>query len=471
MKTENYKIEGLHCANCAARTEKVLKAVPGVKNAVCNFALAEAQITFNPQISAPQDLATAVEEAGFHLVLEERTKDEEAELQQSTYLHARRDMRLALLLAIAVIAMQRYTSPFTIWGYIAWALATVTILFPGRSFFVNAWKQALRSSANMDTLVACSTGISYIVSVITLLFPHWNTLSHQLYFNSTCGIIAFILIGRLLESKAKADTASALKALMGLRPTTTLRAYLDPESGKEKLETLLIRNAQEGDILVVRPGEKIPLDGTIYNGHSSIDESMLSGESTPIEKSKDDTVYEGTINGKGILYIKVVKTAKHTLLAQIIQTVHDAQNSKAPIQHQVDKVAAIFVPFVFACAIIAASLWYFIDGNSQQALLSAITILVVACPCALGLATPTAIMVGIGRGAQKGILIRDATSLEHAKNIDTIVFDKTGTLTEGKPRIDKEYWDKDYSQEEQQTIAAAILSIESHSEQIGRAHV
>ncbi|MGV3508122.1 MAG: copper-translocating P-type ATPase, partial [Sphingobacteriaceae bacterium] len=316
------------------------------------------------------------------------------------------------------------------------------------------------SNANMDTLVALSTGIAYLFSVFNTLYPQFWTsrgLEAHVYFEAASVIIAFILLGRLLEESAKSNTSSAIKKLMGLQPNTVTRI----RNGVE--EIVPTEEVQINDILLVKPGEKIPLDGKVLSGSSYVDESMISGEPVAVLKDKDATVFAGTINQKGSFQFIAEKVGKDTLLAQIIKLVQEAQGSKAPVQKLVDKIAGIFVPVVIGIAILSMFTWLVLGGNNgfTQGLLAMVTVLVIACPCALGLATPTAIMVGVGKGAENGILIKDAESLEEAKNVTAIILDKTGTITEGKPEVVALEWKQDVNEKE---LSELIYSIESHSE-------
>jgi len=342
---------------------------------------------------------------------------------------------------------------------IMWFLSTPVLFWLGSDFYINAWKQAKHRSANMDTLVALSTGIAYIFSVFNMLFAdfwHQRGLHAHVYFEAAAVIIAFILLGKLLEEKAKGNTSSAIKKLMGLQPKTVIVIQAD---GTEKQTA--IEDVNTGDIILVKPGEKIAVDGMVTSGNSYVDESMLSGEPVPVLKKENEKVFAGTINQKGSFQFEAVKVGKETMLAQIIKMVQDAQGSKAPVQKLVDKIAGIFVPVVIGIAILTFILWFFLGGDNGvvQGLLAAVTVLVIACPCALGLATPTAIMVGVGKGAEKGILIKDAESLELAKKVDAIILDKTGTITEGRPQVTGIQWLNN-----DDTAKDILLSIEKQSE-------
>jgi Cu2+-exporting ATPase len=343
-----------------------------------------------------------------------------------------------LLIPMSALSMFFMNIPYA--NYIMWALATPVVLVFGRQFFINAWKQAKHRSANMDTLVALSTGIAYLFSIFNTVYPqfwHSKGLHAHVYFEAAAFVIGFILLGRLLEEKAKASTSSAIKKLMGLQAKTVTVVH---HGGH--MQEIPIRQVQVGDVLLVKPGEKIPVDGVVLQGESYVDESMISGEPVPVEKQKDAKVFAGTINQKGSFQFKAEKVGGETLLAHIIKMVQEAQGSKAPVQKLVDKIAGIFVPIVIGIAILAFTSWIAFGGENglTQGLLAMVTVLVIACPCALGLATPTAIMVGVGKGAENGILIKDAESLELAHKVNAIVLDKTGTITEGKPEVTEVLW-------------------------------
>lgn len=321
---------------------------------------------------------------------------------------------------------------------IMWALSTPIVFWLGRGFFSSAWKQLRHGSANMDTLVAISTGTAYLFSLFNMLFPDFwlsRGIHPHVYFEAASVIIAFILLGRLLEEKAKGNTSTAIKKLMGLQPKTVTVV-----GNGERI--VPIEQIRPGDIILVKPGERIAVDGIVTEGSSYVDESMLSGEPVAVSKQKDAKVFAGTINQKGSFRFRAEKVGTDTLLAKIIHMVQDAQGSKAPVQQLVDKIAGIFVPAIIGIAVLAFIVWMLLDGTGgfTHGLLAFVTVVIIACPCALGLATPTAIMVGIGKGAERGILIKDAESLEIAKKVNTVVLDKTGTVTEGKPVVSKLVW-------------------------------
>ncbi|MFT4025149.1 MAG: heavy metal translocating P-type ATPase, partial [Flavihumibacter sp.] len=456
-----FPVLGMTCASCAASAESVVKQAPGVLNASVNFATGNLSMEYLPGITNPAALQKTVQSAGYDLLLEDASRQQET----LEFLHAQkfRELKnktiwaLALSLPVVLIGMFFMNMPYA--NQLMWLFSTPVVLWLGKDFFVNAWKQAKHRSANMDTLVALSTGIAYLFSVFNMLFPdfwHQRKLHAHVYFEAASVVIAFILLGKLLEERAKGNTSSAIKKLMGLQPKTV--TVVQP-SGAE-VQTA-IENVAAGDTILVKPGEKIAVDGIVLSGESYVDESMLSGEPLPVLKKENEKVFAGTINQKGSFRFKALKVGKETMLAQIIRMVQDAQGSKAPVQKMVDKIAGIFVPVVIAIALLTFVAWLLLGGDNGlvQGLLAAVTVLVIACPCALGLATPTAIMVGVGKGAENGILIKDAESLERAKKVDAVVLDKTGTLTEGRPQVTGIKWLQD-----DDTSKNILLSIEKQSE-------
>lgn len=437
-----FPVTGMSCASCAASAESMVKAQPGVVAAGVNFANSSLQVEYVPTIVTPAQLKSSVQSIGYDLVIEDSKEAKEAldELQQQKLrnLKTKTAWSVGLSIPLMVIGMVFMDMPYA--NYIMWALATPVVLVFGRQFFVNAWKQAKHRSANMDTLVALSTGIAYVFSVFNTLYPqfwHQRGLHAHVYFEAAAVVIAFILLGKLLEERAKASTSSAIKKLIGLQPNTVTVIH---EGGHQA--DLPIAQVQVGDLLLVKPGEKIPVDGVVISGESYVDESMISGEPVPVIKQADAKVFAGTINQKGSFQFRAQKVGSETLLSHIIKMVEEAQGSKAPVQKLVDKIAGVFVPVVIGIALLAFVAWVLLGGENglTQGLLALVTVLVIACPCALGLATPTAIMVGVGKGAEHGILIKDAESLELAHKMDTLVLDKTGTITEGKPVVTDVFW-------------------------------
>ncbi len=430
------------CASCAVSVESIIKAQNGVINAVVNFATATVSVDYLPNMIQPDDLRKAVQSVGYDLLIENDAKESETleTLNEKKFNELKWKTFFASVLATPVVIIGMFFMNIPYANEIMWLLSTPIILWFGKDFFINAWKQAKHRSANMDTLVALSTGVAYLFSVFNTLFPHyWHErgLHGHVYFEAAAVIIAFILLGKLLEEKAKGNTSSAIKKLMGLQPKTVIVIHSNGHEMEMPIEKITV-----GDIILVKPGEKIAVDGMVTNGSSYVDESMLSGEPVPLMKQEGEKVFAGTINQKGSFRFRAERVGSETMLAQIIRMVQDAQGSKAPVQKLVDKIAGIFVPVVIVIALISLAAWWLLGGENgfTQGLMALVTVLVIACPCALGLATPTAIMVGVGKGAENGILIKDAESLELAKNINAIVLDKTGTITEGKPIVTDIAW-------------------------------
>ncbi|MDO5523695.1 MAG: heavy metal translocating P-type ATPase [Bacteroidia bacterium] len=454
---KNFPVLQMTCAGCAAGVENKLKSLEGVNNAAVNFATATAQVNFDPGRTDAAAMQKAVQSIGYDLVLEEENQQDLVdEIHRKKYASLKKKTVWALILSVPVVVYGMFFMNAPYANLIMWAFATPVVLWLGRDFFINAWKQAKHRTANMDTLVALSTGTAYVFSLFNMLFPEfWESkgLEAHVYFEAAAVIIAFILLGRLLEERAKGSTSSALKKLMGLQPKTVTVIEDD------KQVEMPIENLAVGNIVLVKPGEKIAVDGTVMSGDSFVDESMLSGEPMAVRKEEGEKVFAGTINQKGSFRFRADKVGKETMLAHIIKMVQDAQGSKAPVQKLVDKIAGIFVPVVIGIAVLTFIVWLIFGGDNAltHALLAFVTVLVIACPCALGLATPTAIMVGVGKGAENGILIKDAESLELSKKVNAVVLDKTGTITEGKPQVTDELW-KDES------AKPILMSLEKQSE-------
>lgn len=434
---ETFPVLGMSCASCSARVEKTLNHQPGVRKAVVNYASAMATVEYDLQNCSPETLQQAVQAAGYDLLIkqDENMPDEVEQAHDKKYraLKFRTTWAIALSVPVMLIGMFFMDMPYA--NPVMWLLSTPIVFWLGRGFFASAWKQLKHGSANMDTLVANSTGIAYLFSLFNMLFPEFwleRGIHPHVYFEAASVIITFILLGRLLEEKAKGNTSSAIRKLMGLQPKTVTVI-----TGSSSERIVPIEQIRPGDIILVKPGERIAVDGIVTEGSSHVDESMLSGEPVAVAKQKDAKVFAGTINQKGSFRFSAEKVGTDTLLAKIIHMVQDAQGSKAPVQQLVDRIAAIFVPVIIGIAVLSFVAWILLDGQNgfTHGLLALVTVLIIACPCALGLATPTAIMVGIGKGAERGILIKDAESLEIAKKIDTVVLDKTGTVTEGKPVV------------------------------------
>ncbi len=432
----------MSCAACAVSVESILAGLPGVVSASVNFAAATVTVEYLPNHVKTEDLKKAVQSIGYDLhIATDAQQDVSLEsLQQERFQALRRKTIWAGVLTLPVVVIGMFFMDIPYANEIMWALSTPVVLWMGRDFFRNAWKQARHRSANMDTLVALSTGVAYIFSVFNTLFPdywHERGLHGHVYFEAASVVIAFILLGKWLEERAKGNTSSAIKKLMGLQPRAVTLVLDDGNT-----RVVPVEQVAKGQILLVKPGEKIAVDGIVVSGQSYVDESMLSGEPVPVLNSAENEVFAGTINQKGSFRFRAEKVGAETLLAQIIRMVQDAQGSKAPVQKLVDKIAGIFVPIVILIALLTFVAWYFLGGENgfTQGLMAMVTVLVIACPCALGLATPTAIMVGVGKGAENGILIKDAESLEVARRLNAVVLDKTGTITEGKPKVTDAHW-------------------------------
>lgn len=433
----------MSCAVCAGNVESTVQALSGVEKASVNFAAGTLTVTYNPSVITLEVMQAAVQAAGYDLIVE--AEDPVAMQEEKARMHykiLRRNTIGAWTLSIPLALLGMVFMHVPLGNWIMMVLALAIMIFFGRSFYVNGVRHALKGKANMDTLVALSTSIAFLFSLFNTLCPgFWlgKGLEPHVYYEASGVIIAFVLLGKLMEERAKNSTSSAIKGLMGLQPKTA-RLVTD---GRE--EEVPISNLQVGNIVSVRPGEKIPVDGTLLQGNSSVDESMLSGEPIPVEKNAGDRVLAGTINQKGAFTMEATSVGGTTVLAQIVQMVQSAQGSKAPVQRIVDKISGIFVPVVVLLSFLTFVCWLVIGGESyfSYALLSAVSVLVIACPCALGLATPTALMVGMGKGAEQHILIKDAFALENLCKVDTVVLDKTGTLTEGVPVVTDSYWISD----------------------------
>jgi len=459
---KNFPVTGLSCASCAISVESMLKAQKGVLDASVNYANSSAWVEYDPETASVSNFKAAIQSIGYDLLIEDEGHNHQEEMQQAHFKKLKSNTIWASILALPVVVIAMFLMDIPYANWIMLVLATPVIGWFGQSFFVNAFSQAKHGKANMDTLVALSTGIAYLFSVFSTLFPEfWHVRGQHahVYFEASAVVIAFILLGKVLEERAKSNTSSAIKKLIGLQPNTV---NLIRENGQEK--EIPISQVVIGDKLLVKPGDKIPVDGEIISGSSFIDESTITGESLPVEKEKGGKVFAGTINQKGSFVFVAQKVGGETILAQIIKMVQQAQGSKPPVQKLVDKVAGIFVPVVLVISVLTFATWMIMGGENAltQALLAMVSVLVIACPCALGLATPTAIMVGMGKGAENGILIKDAESLELAHKVNTIVLDKTGTITEGKPAVTDITWN--IPDDEKAQLEQILFAIESQSE-------
>ena len=446
MENTTLKLRGMSCASCANNIEDAIRFVPGVEACSVNFGAEQATVTYDAGKTDLAEIQEAVNAAGYSAqpmqddVLAPEDDAERRERQAENRKLTRKVWFSGIVSAILVIgslpAMTGLPIPFLpMWLHNPWLQLVLTapvLLWAGSSFFVNAWKALKRHTATMDTLVAVGTGTAYLYSLFPTFFPEWFTaqgLNPDVYFEAASVIIALLLVGRLLENRAKGQTSEAIRKLMGLQAKTA-RVI---RNGQEV--DILIAEVMLGDIILVRPGERIPVDGEIVEGSSTIDEAMVTGESFAVKKQSGDEVIGATINKMGSFKFRATRIGKDTFLAQIVKLVQQAQGSKAPIQRLADQVTGWFVPAVIAIAILTFIVWFNVMGNVTMALVNTVGVLIIACPCALGLATPTSIMVGTGKGAENGILIKGADSLELAHKLQTIVLDKTGTITQGKPTV------------------------------------
>jgi Cu+-exporting ATPase len=430
MKTATFNIAGMHCASCAARNERTLKKLEGVLDASVNFATHGARVVFDDSVLSISTLYDVVVENGYQVLKPEFARDHKEQARRDLqWARQRAFLALAFVIPTAALAMLDVELPWQLFNHNAsvWIeaiLSAVVILGLGWQFHVGMLRQARNGAANMDTLISLGT-------LAALFYSAWAMYAgtHHLYFETGAVIAALILLGRYFEARSRGQASEAIEKLVELGAKT---AHVIT-GGKDR--DVPIDDVKVGDVLLVKPGEKVPVDGMIIDGGSSVDEAMLTGESMPVNKAKGDNVFGATINIGGAFQMQATKVGQDTTLAQIVKMVAEAQVNKAPIQRLADRVSGVFVPIVLGIAIITAVAWYFVTGDIYQSFVPAVAVLVIACPCSLGLATPTAIMVGTGLGAARGILIKNGEALERGKKIDVVVFDKTGTLTEGKPKV------------------------------------
>lgn len=452
MEKKTIAVLGMACAGCAANVERRLNQLDGIRSASVNFAARTALVEYDPKVITPKTMKDEIIKAGYDLVIDE---DESVEaIERTAYRRLVKKVVVSWVLALLTMGISME------WVNIGSAdtanqtmliLALLNLVYCGSQFYASTWKQLRHGTANMDTLVAMSTAISFVFSVFNTFWgdSFWGSrgIENNTYFDASVMIITFVLTGRMLEERAKKGTASAIRALMGLAPKT---AHL--VSGAE-ISDVPIAALEKGDTIEIRQGEKVPVDGIVTADEAYIDESMITGEPTPVLKKTGDNVFAGTIVKQGRLRFCARQVGAETMLSQIIKMVQEAQGSKAPVQRTVDKIALVFVPAVLCLSVLTFILWYAIGGSAQlpHAILSAVSVLVIACPCALGLATPTALMVGIGKAARKNILIKDAAALEDIRKVDALVIDKTGTLTIPNKNVDFTKADR-LSLEERETL-------------------
>ena len=436
MEKKNIPVIGMMCAVCSANVERKLRSLDGVKDVAVSLPGRSAQVEYDPGVISMQQMKDEVAAAGYDLVIEDDRSVKE--IEHRSFVLLRRKMVLAWVLSLLCMSVSMgwiRVGSADIANQTMLIISLACMIFCGRQFYITAWKQLRHLTAGMDMLVAMSTAISFIFSVFNTFWgdSFWTPrgIAWHTYYDASVMIISFVLTGRLLEERAKNSTASAIRSLMGLAPKTARIEQYSAETKQMELCEVPVATLGKGDIVEVRAGEKIPVDGCVTASDAGVDESMISGEPLPVSKQTGDKVFAGTIVKSGTLRFRAEQVGEETVLAGIIRMVREAQSSKAPVQRTVDKIALIFVPTVFVLSILTFVLWYFLGGSGMlpRAILSAVSVLVIACPCAMGLATPTALMVGIGKAAQKNILIKDAVALENLRNIDALVIDKTGTLT------------------------------------------
>ena len=474
MDTQTFKLKGMSCAGCASSIEEAIAAVPGVEDCSVNFGAEQAAVTYQPRQTSVADIQSAVNAAGYGaqpLGDDPLTAEDDAEQRERQAENSRLRRKVFVSLAVGAVlvvgslpAMTGIAiAGFPMWLHSPWlqlVLSAPVLFWAGSDFFINGWKALKRHSATMDTLVAVGTGTAFLYSLFPTVYPQWfirQGLRPDVYFEAAAVIIALILLGRLLENRAKGQTSEAIRKLIGLQAKTARVIR-----GGQEVD-VPIAEVAAGDVVLVRPGEKIPVDGEIVEGSSTLDEAMVTGESVPVRKQPGDEVIGATFNKTGSFKFRATRVGKDTFLAQIVKLVQQAQGSKAPIQRLADQVTGWFVPVVIAIAILTFVLWFNLMGNVTIALITTVGVLIIACPCALGLATPTSIMVGTGKGAENGILIKGADSLELAHKIKTIVLDKTGTVTQGKPTV-TDFFTNPHAAGDPQELLTLAGSVERSSE-------
>ncbi len=464
-------ITGMSCANCAMNIERTLKKkVEGVSAASVNFATERADVTFDQDITDINIIVAAIEKAGYGAIIpDDNVEDEETKAREREAHDQKKKFLIGLLFTIPLffLGMGRDFGLIGAWSHERWMnwlfflLATPVQFYTGYDYYVGGWKSLMNKSANMDVLVAMGSSVAYFYSLLVLLF---SGLGDHVYFETSAVIITLIKLGKMLEARTKGKTGGAIKKLLMLRPKTATVF----KNGFEK--EVSISDINIGDMVVVHPGESIPVDGIVSEGMSSVDESMLTGEPLPVEKNTDDKITGGTINGEGRLIFRATAVGKDTVLSRIVKMVQDAQGSRAPIQNLTDRVAAVFVPAIIVLAFLTFALWWIVGGAFVPAMIRMVAVLVIACPCALGLATPTAIMAGTGKGAEKGILFRNSVALETVSRLDAVVLDKTGTVTTGKPSVTKIMsLDPDMTEDDILKLAASVEQGSEHP--VGKAIV
>ena len=469
---QSFPVKGMSCASCSAHVTKALQRLEGVSKVNVNLATNTARVSYDPQLCTPEQMQQAVAQMGFELIIDQPVATPAADNQQpnaasattaeeptdaDAYAHQRRMLLGAWAVALPLLVLSIWHGLFSGQEVALFFLASYSLWRFGRAFYAPTWRLLRHGTSNMDTLVALSITVSYAYSCAALFFPQWfeaHNLKPHLYFDSVGMITAFILTGRTLEARAKHRTTSAVRQLMGLQPKEVTVVM---PNGVETVKR--IDQVRRGDIVLAHPGDRIAVDGEVVSGESAVDESMLSGEPIPVEKAAGATVKAGTVNLQGMLRYRAQHVGQDTLLSQIVHMVQEAQGSRVRVQALVDKIAAIFVPTIVALAVLSFALWLILGHGAEglsHGIVALVSVLVIACPCSLGLATPTALIVGIGRGARRGILVKDASCLETAQRIDTILLDKTGTLTLGQPTVE----DAHFYGPDAEVLRSIILSLE-----------
>ena len=456
-----FPVTGMMCAVCAGTVEKTVTATVGVKSASVNFATSEVDVEWDDAQTSPEEIAKRVADAGYVMVVEEsaaKALEEKENKEAEAYRRMKRELIWAWILSIPVATVCMIHIHFPGMNFVVMAMTLAVMIFCGRRFYVNGFRNLAKGRPNMDTLVAVSTAVSFLFSLFNTVFPQYFVnygMPSDVYYEAAAVIIAFVLTGKFMELRARRNTGSAIKALMGLQPAEATVIRSDGQT-----ETVDIKDVVRGDLILLRPGDRIPVDGKVVSGLSTVDESMLTGEPVAVEKTPGERVAAGTVNVGGSITVEAIGVGSQTELSRIIDCVRKAQGSKAPVQRLVDKISGVFVPVVILLALLTFAVWMiFGAGNIAIATLTAVSVLVIACPCALGLATPTAVMVGIGRGARTGILIREADALEKLSKIQVLAIDKTGTLTEGKPRVTDTFFESNLAP----GVISAIKILEQHS--------
>ena len=465
IRKETFPVVGMMCAVCASTVEKTLSAMPGVSAATVNFAASSVTVEYSPAETDARAMAQALGKAGYEMIVEEEAKkavERQDEREERDYRDMRRRVIIAWALTIPVAALCMLGLHFPGSDWVLAVLTLAVMAFCGRNFFTKGFRNLLRGTPNMDSLVAVSTSVSFLFSLFNTIWPEFWTeraIPANLYYEASAMIIAFVLTGKLMETRSRRSTGSAIRALMGLQPSEAL--LVEPDGTTRRVD---ISEVREGDVLMVRPGDRIPVDGIVRKGVSSVDESMLTGEPIGVEKTEGASVSAGTLNVSGVISVEATGVGASTQLARIIEAVREAQGSKAPVQKLVDRISGIFVPVVMGLSLATFCVWIAFGGDMlAMAVLAAVSVLVIACPCALGLATPTAITVGIGRGARNGILVKDATALELLSKVNVLAIDKTGTLTEGKPRVMESVFAANLDEDFRRGFLTKVESLERQS--------